>query len=97
MRVYCFTNHVNGKVFVGVTSRTLDCRWLQHVLSAQNDSSHHFHQAIREHGGHSFEGIVLEECKTTEEASTLKRMWIGLLGAKHCTLGYNAPIKRSSS
>lgn len=68
MRVYCFTNQVNSKSYVSVTSQTLNARWDRHVASARNNSSYRFHQAIRKHGNAAFEGVVIEDCSTTEEA-----------------------------
>jgi len=89
MIVYCFTNLVNNKKYVGVTSQTLDGRWDRHIVCARNGSSYRFHQAIRKYGADAFESVVLEECSTSEEACALERTWIQLLGTKHYKLGYN--------
>lgn len=89
MIVYCFTNTVNGKMYVGVTGHTLAYRWRCHTRDAKCGSAYCFHRAIRKHGMDMFEGVVLEECSSVEDLRTLERHYIRLLGTKLPLLGYN--------
>lgn len=89
MIVYCFTNQVNGKSYVGITDRTIDYRWCKHVIAANNGSEYHFHRAIRKHGVDAFERNVLEECYSIEELKLAERRWIWLLATNKQELGYN--------
>ena len=80
---------MNGKLYVGITQRTLDERWKSHLYAAQNDSSYRFHQAIRKYGNDAFQGLILEESVPSEDISLEERKWIALLGTMNYTLGYN--------
>lgn len=50
--LYKITNTLNGKVYIGYTSDTLEKRWSQHRHNASNltRKSSHFHLAIRKYG-----------------------------------------------
>jgi hypothetical protein len=73
MIVYCITNTVNGKKYIGMTSRTIDQRWESHCSSARNGSTFRFHSAIRKYGEESFTKEILfcdldeSSCRTIEE------------------------------
>jgi translation elongation factor EF-G len=73
MIVYCITNTVNGKKYIGMTGRTLEERWKSHCSCAKNGSKFRFHSAIRKYGEESFKKEVLfsnlniELCRTIEE------------------------------
>lgn len=75
MIVYCITNKVNGKQYIGMTSRTLQERWDSHCSAARNGSNFRFHCAIRKYGEESFdkhilfENLNIDECRTLEEQS----------------------------
>lgn len=75
MIVYCITNMINGKKYIGMTGRTLDERWNAHCSGARNGSPFRFHSAIRKYGEHNFrrevlyENLSIEECRTIEEST----------------------------
>ncbi len=88
MIVYCVTNTVNGKKYIGMTSRTLEERWKSHCSSARNGSDFRFHSAIRKYGEEVFtkeilyDNLNIEECRTIEEQTIVEY--------KTITYGYNA-------
>ena len=61
--IYCYTNKINGKRYVGQTSKTLKTRHNQHVKSSYNEKSNDynvpFHSAIRKYGIDNFELEIL--------------------------------------
>lgn len=66
--IYCVTNVVNGKCYVGKTSSTLNRRISGHVYDAlHKDSRYAFHAAIRKHGLDAFVVEVLDTCASLEE------------------------------
>lgn len=75
MIVYCITNVINGKKYIGMTERTLNERWKSHCSSARNGSPFRFHSAIRKYGEHNFtreilyENLSIQECRTIEETT----------------------------
>lgn len=76
--VYCITNNVNGKKYVGQTIRPLKERWWNH------GNRHHLKKmlignAILKYGRKSFSICVLEECLSYEELNSKEEEWISRL------------------
>lgn len=76
--VYLHTNTVNGKRYVGITSRPMMKRWNSH-LSASKKSDLFFHKAIRKYGPNPWLHESLEVVDTEGEASDAEQWWIGTL------------------
>jgi group I intron endonuclease len=91
MFVYKIKNNINGKLYVGKTSKTLDARLRVHV---QHTCETHYRKqlitkAIRKYGVESFEMTVLEECVDNDTASNREKFWIKELDTKNRLVGYN--------
>ena len=54
MFIYRITNTVNGKFYVGKTTKTLEERLQRHFYSAKYGSQTYLHRAIRKHGHDKF-------------------------------------------
>lgn len=69
-KVYKITNKINGKIYIGVTSKTLNDRFRQHCRT--KDIKPHFtlYQAMNKYGVENFEIALITEAKTKED------MWI---------------------
>lgn len=76
MLVYCITNIVNGKKYIGMTGRSLDERWDSHCSSARNGSPFRFHSAIRKYGESSFVREILFNDLSIEESRTIEEQTI---------------------
>ena len=59
--VYLITNRVNGKRYVGITSRGYQERFKEHIHDALNGSKTILHNAIRKYGQDNFDIILLED------------------------------------
>jgi len=59
--IYKATNKLNGKSYIGQTSKTLEHRKLSHKARVRFGSSYHFHNAIRKYGFDVFEWEILEK------------------------------------
>lgn len=71
--IYIITNDINDKVYIGLTRRSLSCRWKEHINKAilsENDSRHdtYFYKAIRKYGQEHFQ---IEELEYVEDDSIL--------------------------
>lgn len=68
--VYCHTNRLNGKRYVGWTSVSLKWRWKKHCEAARGDCQHLFARALRKYGTSDdvWTHEVLETCETREDA-----------------------------
>lgn len=90
--IYCFTNKLNGKKYVG-QSKQLNRRYHLHINAAfnndkaKNDSSI-FHQALRKYGVENFNYEILEEC-SIDELDEKEKYWINKLQSHVLEHGYN--------
>ena len=76
--VYVITNRINGKNYVGQTTRTLEQRFAEH---SKADTL--LGKAIREFGEENFSCEVLETCVTQEQLNEREKFWISKLDCKY--------------
>lgn len=74
MLVYKYTNTQNGKVYVGITSRSLEKRHSEHIKRAGDGT--YFHNAIRYYGAGSFVLEIIDSAKTKIELAEKEIRWI---------------------
>ena len=71
MLVYCIKNTINNKEYIGLTTRTLQERWKQHIRESNKEGSWEWNtplgNAIKKYGKDSFEIFILEECSSEDE------------------------------
>ena len=93
--IYCYTNKINGKKYVGKTSQSLTRR----AREGQGYSKcRRFYEDIQKYGWSNFEGEVIEDKLTPKEADEKEHYWVEKLdtifpkgynlqsGSNHCTL-----------
>ncbi len=89
--IYRLTNTVNGKAYVGITGRSLNIRWGEHVERArQGLRNSRIYDAIRKYGPDAFSREVVAVADTEEDARALEIEHI----AKNDTYesGYNSNL-----
>lgn len=67
--IYKATNKINGKIYIGQTTRSFDRRIAEHryyALSGKGNATY-FHSAIRKHGQENFVWEIIAECNSLEE------------------------------
>ena len=74
--IYRAFNIVNGKSYIGYTSKTLNKRISQHLASAQHGDNSFFHNALLKYGLDSFDWMILDECRDAETARILECHYI---------------------
>ena len=97
MILYEAYNKNNGKVYIGLTTKTLEHRKSQHLRSAKCGSNMHFHKAIRKYGPDSFTWDVVMRCESKESLVEKEQLLISLyepeqlynksLGGEHSAYG----------
>ncbi len=86
--VYCATNKVNGKIYIGQTTKTLERRMTQHKSSMNCGSQYYFHKALLKYGWDDFNFVVLENVKNSE-LNESEIMWINASNSNNPDIGYN--------
>ena len=97
MLIYEAYNKNNGKVYIGLTTKTLKERKSSHIRSAKSSSNMYFHKAIRKHGEDAFEWSEVITTNSLDKLYELERMCISLhedwqtyntsLGGEHSAYG----------
>lgn len=87
--VYVATCSVNGKRYVGITSRGLRERVRKHVRKAIAGSDLVFHRALRKHGPDNFEWQVAADGLLWKDACAREQALIIELGSHSREWGYN--------
>jgi group I intron endonuclease len=77
MVIYKVENLINGKLYIGKTSLSLDIRKSQHLKDAsKNISKTTFHKAIRKYGKENFKFSIIRFCFSNEELNEKERYYI---------------------
>lgn len=83
--IYKIENNLNGKIYIGATTQSVEDRWKQH-LSERNRSWHRpLYKAINKYGIENFSVEIIEETDNLEER---ERYWIEYY--RSFKYGYNA-------
>jgi len=88
--IYKITNKINGKVYVGFTTKSLQERWKRHCNRSKNKSNYIFHNAIRKHGPDNFYKEVLTESENADFLlKVMEPMYIQMFQSNNPVFGYN--------
>lgn len=86
-KVYCWTNKINGKRYVGMTGRTIKKRAGSHMYHYHG--SIRFWNAIQKYGEENFVYTILASGLTKEEAADKERYYIRKYKTQDRRYGYN--------
>src|ERR1700677_416033 len=91
MIIYKWTNKLNGKIYIGQTTKSLSHRVRMHVNTTATGSPLPLHNAIRKYGIESF---MVEAIAQTESLKELNRLEIKYIKKLDCRVpkGYNLKI-----
>ena len=84
--VYCHTNKINGKRYIGITSRKPEYRWKNGEGYSHN---HHFYCSIKKYGWDNFSHDILYSDLSKEEAWEIEKSLIEKYGTTNQDKGYN--------
>lgn len=85
--VYVITNHVNGKRYVGQTTKTAEWRFNKHCLNSQYKSR--VNSAIQKYGRENFSVETFGQAENRKELDALEIHCIRLMQSLNPEFGYN--------
>jgi group I intron endonuclease len=88
MIIYLVTNKINGKQYVGQTTKLLKRRWGLHLSDTRRKSSYYLHRSIAKYGDKNFCVEKIHTCESREELNFVEIFYIELLMTKS-PYGYN--------
>lgn len=88
--IYKITNNINGKIYIGKTSNTIQERWHEHKSDYKKrvEEKRPLYSAMKKYGIENFSIEEIEFVATDAIASERETYWIELLGS--FKYGYNA-------
>lgn len=90
MNVYVVNNNLDGRVYVGKTTRPLSERWREHRKDVSRKGPlSPLHRAILKHGSKNFSISTVADAENLEELAQLELLWILALRSFDPALGYN--------
>lgn len=84
MHIYKTTNLLNGKIYIGQTSKSIDTKYL--------GSGKIILKAVKKYGKSNFIREILEECNSKEHMNEREKYWINKLDSNNRNKGYNVSI-----
>jgi len=84
MIIYQITNQVNGKTYIGKTTKTLEERFRGHLYEASYERVNtYLYKAIRKYGESNFTAKVIENQVPETELNDRERYWIKKLNPEY--------------
>ena len=71
--LYSATCLVSGKVYIGITTSSLETRRKMHLKNAREGLPYHLYRALRKHGPDSFAWHVLSEGHSWDDLCRLEK------------------------
>lgn len=88
--VYCHTNKINGKKYIGITCQNPIKRWNnRNGYNPYGKSKSKFYNAIQKYDWNNFEHEIIASNLTREEANNFERILITTLKTNSSDYGYN--------
>ena len=98
--VYCYTNLINGKKYIGQTIRSMHIRHIEHCScgSRATREDYPFHRAVKKYGMENFKlDILIENCTDYDKLNAYETFFIKRYktlcvedGYNVCSGGYNS-------
>ena len=96
MLIYCIKNTINNKEYIGLTTRTLEHSWKQHIYESNKQDSWEWNtplgNAIKKYGKDSFQVFVVEVCSSEAELKLKEIQLIKERKSLASETGYNLTL-----
>lgn len=93
MFVYKITNGVNGKAYIGITTKSVRSRWKAHLSNAfVKNVNYYLYIAMRKYGKEAFSVETVYEASTLKELLAVEKGLIAHYGTYATAGGYNQTL-----
>ena len=90
MIIYKITNNINNKVYIGLTTCSLEYRWSKHLIEGRNvNNKKHLYKAMRKYGLENFSIEQIDSTEDFKELGRLEREYIKKYDSQNPIKGYN--------
>lgn len=90
MIIYKITNNINNKVYIGLTTCSLEYRWKRHITECRNlNNKKHLYRAMRTYGLENFSVEQIDETDDFKELGKMERYYIRSYNSTNPLYGYN--------
>ena len=87
MLVYKITNKINNKIYIGITSQSLNKRWYNHCGKKSNCTL--LRNAINKYGKFNFQIEQIDSASSREDLEQKEQYWIAYYKSNQPEFGYN--------
>jgi len=91
--IYKVTNLINGKIYIGQTTMTLEKRWINHCGHSgglcRTGRLNYLGNAIRKYGKNNFSIEIIDTASNCDELDSKEIQWIAKLHSTNRSIGYN--------
>lgn len=87
--IYKITNTLNGKIYIGQTSTTIEQRWKQHIRDSKRYLDRPLYRAFNKYGIDAFKIEIIEKC-SSDKVNERECFWIAYYNSYY--YGYNATL-----
>ena len=90
MIIYKITNEINKKIYIGLTTCSLEYRWSRHITESKNiNNTKHLYKAMRKYGVENFKIEIIDETNDFKKLGQLEREYIRKFNSIDPNIGYN--------
>jgi group I intron endonuclease len=93
-KIYKITNQINGKSYIGKTSKTLEQRWVWHKrdTKVKKYRNIYFYNALSKYGPENFTIKELDCTENEQQANWLESWYIAITWSYKPEIGYNSTM-----
>lgn len=90
--IYKITNKVNGKIYIGLTTKGSGVRYRQHWNESRIGEPAPIHNAMRKYGEDNFIVEIIDFAETVNELKEKEKYYIAKYNATDKSIGYNVSL-----
>lgn len=92
-KIYIILNMINGKFYIGKTTKSLKYRMSRHIIKAKSHNNTYLYDAMNHYGYDAFEIHLIEYCDSCKWNINYREIyWISMLRSNNRDIGYNMTI-----